>query len=175
MKKTLIMFTIVAVLIGTIGYSALAFGPGQGRGRNQGEGMGMRNGRSHGLMAELNLTPEQQQKMLAIRQQFQKDTQNIRFELQKKHLDLRQLWTAKPLNQAAIERETKEMAALRVQITTKAQAMLEKMKAVLTPEQLKFFNERAIKGHGGFDGGRMHGGRGFGMNQDCQNCTAVSE
>jgi Spy/CpxP family protein refolding chaperone len=175
MKKTLIIFTIAAMLITTIGYSVLAYGPASGRGRGQGGRMGMRNGGGNGFMAELKLTSEQQQKLLVIRQQFQKDTQNLRFEMQQKNLELRQLWSAKPLNQAAIESKTKEVTALRVQITAKRDTMQEKVKAVLTPEQLKLYNEWTPGGNGGFGGGRMKGGRGYGMNQAWRNCPALGQ
>lgn len=175
MKKTLIIFTIVAMLIATIGYSVLAYGPASGSGRGQGGRMGMRNGGGNGFMAELKLTSEQQQKLLVIRQQFQKDTQNLRFEMQQKNLELRQLWSVKPLNQAAIGSKTKEVTALRVQITAKRDTMQEKMKAILTPEQLKLYNERTPGGNGGFGGGRMKGGRGYGMNQAWRNCPALGQ
>jgi Spy/CpxP family protein refolding chaperone len=173
MKKTLIIFTMVAALMATIGYSVLAFGPAAGRGPGQGGRMGMRNAGGNGLAAELKLTPEQQRKLLAIRQQFQKDTQDLRFEVQQKMLDLRELWSAKPLNQAALESKAKEVTALRVQLATKSQTMQDKMKAVLTPEQLKLFNERTPRGNGGFGGGRMKDGRGYGMNQAWGNCPAL--
>ena len=108
----------------------------------------------------LDLTPDQQQKILVIQQDFQKETLSLRFEMQKKNMELRQLWAAKPLNQAAIDPKTKEITALNVQLTTKAQAMQEKIKSVLIPEQLKKANDNNIFGYGpGFGGPGMRGGR----------------
>jgi Spy/CpxP family protein refolding chaperone len=95
--------------------------------------------------------------------------------MQQKNLELRQLWSVKPLNQAAIGSKTKEVTALRVQITAKRDTMQEKMKAILTPEQLKLYNERTPGGNGGFGGGRMKGGRGYGMNQAWRNCPALGQ
>ncbi len=84
----------------------------------------------------LNLSLEQQQKIIAIRQQFENDTLFIKNDLRVKEKELRQLWAADPLNQSAIDNKTKEVNSLRIQLITKRRAMFAQMKAVLTPEQL---------------------------------------
>ena len=84
----------------------------------------------------LNLSLEQQQKIMAIRQQFENDTLSIKNDLRVKEKELRQLWAADPLNQSAIDNKTKEVNSLRIQLITKRRAMFAQMKAVLTPEQL---------------------------------------
>jgi Spy/CpxP family protein refolding chaperone len=91
---------------------------------------------------DLNLTIEQQQKLIAIQQQFQLDTLDLRFAIQLKNIELRELWSAKPLDQEAIETKTKEIAGLRVQFVNKGQAMKEAMKSVLTAEQQKQLDVR---------------------------------
>jgi Spy/CpxP family protein refolding chaperone len=50
---------------------------------------------------------------------------------------LQQLWTADNLNQEAIDAKTKEMNSIRVQMLQKSREMLNKIKTVLTPEQIK--------------------------------------
>ena len=149
MKKGLA--TIVAlVLLGTISLSAFAYGDGWGRSGNQ-------MGSPRLLLKDLNLSPEQQQKLLIIRQDYQKDTQTLRFEMQKKQLELRQLWSAQALNRNEIEAKEKEVASLRVQLVTKVRAMQEKMKGVLTPEQLKKFEEDVKNCNPGAGPGRRPG------------------
>ena len=108
----------------------------------------------------LNLTSDQQQKVLTIRQDFQKDTLTLRFDLQKKKLELRRLWAAQPLNQAAIDAKTKEVTALKIQMTTKNQTKREKIKGVLTAKQLKMLNDSKRQNfRSGFGRPGRHGGR----------------
>ncbi|MGE5557421.1 MAG: Spy/CpxP family protein refolding chaperone [Bacillota bacterium] len=84
----------------------------------------------------LNLTIEQQLKMWDIRYEFEKNTMAPRFDLQRKLLELKKLWSDEPLDERAIEAKTKEITALRVQVANKTRAMRERMKKVLTKEQL---------------------------------------
>jgi Spy/CpxP family protein refolding chaperone len=155
MRKTILIILAAALLIGSLSAGVMAMGRGQGfNGGQTGAGFGCYNN-------ALNLTADQQQKILAIQQEFQKDTQALRFELQKKNLELRQLWAAKPVNQSAIDAKNKEVTAIQVQMNAKAQAMQEKIKTVLTPEQLTQLNENGsnygpgMRGKGRRGGGRM--------------------
>lgn len=98
---------------------------------------------SNGFFAKnLNLTIEQQQKLLAIQQQFQLDTLDLCFAIQLKNIELKELWSTKPLDQEAIETKTKEIAGLKVQFVNKGQAMKEAIKSVLTEEQQKRLDAR---------------------------------
>jgi len=146
---------VALILVGTISLSAFGYGNNRRQGPRQ-----MGNTRFY---QELNLTPEQQQKILEIRQDFQKDTQSLRFEMQKKQLELRQLWSASTLNRSAIEAKAKEVTGLRVQLVTKARAMQDKIKTILTSEQLKKLEESDFKrnpgtGRRGRRGGARMGG-----------------
>jgi Spy/CpxP family protein refolding chaperone len=161
MKKTLLITLIAALLISLVSFAAFAKGNMQGPGSGNGPGFGRgQQGFVHD--AALKLTEDQEQKVLKIRQDFQKDTIDLRFAMQSKRIELRNLWNANPLNQAAIEAKTKEMVGLRVQMANKGKAMLEKIKAVLTPEQLKIFESHRIDRQG-FGGPRQGGGHGCGM------------
>lgn len=152
MKKGLLTTIVTLVLVGTVSLAAFAYGNGRGRGENQ---MG-----KSGFFQNLNLSPEQQQKLLEIRQDYQRETQNLRFEMQKKQLELRQLWSASTLNRSAIEAKEKEVTGLRVQLVTKARAMQDKMKNILTAEQLKKLEESGLNRNPGVRGRR--GGRRMG-------------
>ncbi|TCL73346.1 Spy/CpxP family protein refolding chaperone [Hydrogenispora ethanolica] len=166
MKKSLLVLLTVALLIGSLSFAALAAGPGQGN-RPAGE-------YRFTVFKALNLSPEQQEKLLAIRQDFEKATLDLRFDLQRKQLELRKLWAANPLDQNAIETQSKAVAALRVQMVTQSRAMFEKVKSVLTPAQLKQletrFQDRPGKGRrgpgAGIGGPRRGGMQGFGF-LDC--------
>lgn len=137
MKKGLLTTIVTLLLIGTISQSASGYSNGRGPGRDR-----MASPR---FIQDLNLSWEQQQKLLEIRQDFQKETQPLRFELQKKQLELRQLWSAQTLNQKAIETKAKEIAGIRVQLAIKARAMQDKIKTILTAEQLKKLEENGFK------------------------------
>ncbi len=145
MKKTLLITVVVALLLGSLTFSAFAF-----EGKNGGaKGIGF------GLKG-LNLSADQQQKILAIRQEFEKNTLSLRQEMQQKRQELRQLWSADNLNQAAIDAKTKEVTALRIQMVQKSRDMFAKVKAILTPDQVKQLEtqkQKRFQGHRGKMGG----------------------
>ncbi|HEX3048034.1 MAG TPA: periplasmic heavy metal sensor, partial [Bacillota bacterium] len=114
-----------------------------------------------GFLRGLNLTADQQSKVLAIQQGFQKDTLSLRQDLQKKNMELRQLWNADQLNQTAIDARNHEITTLQIQLVQKSKAMMEQVKKLLTADQLKQLENFQDKGGPGF-GGHM-GFRGMGM------------
>lgn len=151
MKKTLMITLVTALMVTMVSLAAFAKGPAPGK---------PAPGKGNPVFAELKLTGEQQEKILAIRQQFEKDTIDLRHDLQRKQRELAKLWSTKPLNQAAIDAKTKEVNALRIRMITKRDAMREEIKAVLTPEQLKIYNEKMEKGRlRPAPGRRFHCGR----------------
>jgi len=133
MKKTLMMTLVTALMVTMVSFGAFAKSPAPRK---------LQPNKGNRIFAELKLTEEQQDKIRVIRQQFEKDTIDIRHNLQTKQRELAKLWSTKPLNQAAIDAKTKEVNALRIQMITKQDAMKEKIKAVLTPEQQKAFYEK---------------------------------
>jgi Spy/CpxP family protein refolding chaperone len=136
MKKLLSIIAVTVLLVGSLAFTTLAFGPGNGACPGGKGGFGMRE------LDSLNLTNDQQQKILTIRHEFEKDTLSLRQEMRKKRQELQQLWSADNLNQAAIDAKTKEMNALQIQMTQKSREMFNKIKAVLTAEQLKQLEAR---------------------------------
>jgi Spy/CpxP family protein refolding chaperone len=163
MKKIVITSLAALLLIGAISYGVWAADRGPGNGPMAPGNYNTQDGPRNGYNA-LNLTYEQDLKLLDIRQQFERETLDSRFAMQRKNLELRQLWSVKPLNQAAIEAKTKEVTGLRVEMTNKGQALRDKMRSVLIPEQQKLFDSQSNKT--GFRGPGMGQGR-RGGNGDC--------
>lgn len=149
--KIVVILTVLALAV----FSFTALGAGRGPGSRMGMGGGL-NG--------LNLSSDQQQSILTIQQEFQKDTLDLRQNLQKKQLEMQKLWQAATLNQSALEAKSKEIIALQIQLTTKSRAMQEKVKKVLTPEQLKQWESRGFgKGIGPARRGGFPGCTGMGL------------
>lgn len=155
MKKILALILTTGLLLVMVSFGVMA------KGRNNSEFYGGRNRLGHQQMrlGQLDLSADQEKQILTIRQEFQKETQNLRFEHQKLQLELRQLWEAQSLDQKELEAKTKAATALEVQLAVKNQEMFEKIKKVLTPEQIKKvdtlengpdkrFQKRTFKGKG---------------------------
>ena len=108
------------------------------------------------VIVRLKLTPEQQQKMLEIRQNFAKDAQPLQFDIQKNQLQLKQLWTENPLNAEAIAGLEQKIALNQVKLVNMARDMMKQMHDVLTPEQQKKIQKwmAGMKGKGMFPGRR---------------------
>jgi Spy/CpxP family protein refolding chaperone len=157
MKKLIMIATIVVLLIGTVSLTVWA-DPGAKADRPG-------KGGPNGIYKTLNLTLEQQQKMLAVRQDFQKDTLVLRIDLQKRSQELRQLWAADPLSQTAIDTKTRDINTLKIQMVSKMRVMQEKIKGILTAEQLKKLNDYAQNHKFGARGPRKlgKGCRGWGF------------
>jgi Spy/CpxP family protein refolding chaperone len=90
-----------------------------------------------GLVDRLDLTVEQQHELLMIRREYAPQILDLRLELQQKMLELQQLWNADELDEEAIAQKAGEVAALRVRLTKAEEALAEKEKQVLTPQQLE--------------------------------------
>jgi Spy/CpxP family protein refolding chaperone len=139
MKKKIGMLLAVVALLALTATSVMAMGPG-----GSGCGFGPRfHGPDQGAwMRHLKLSPEQQEKILDIKQQFEKESLPIRQNLEKKRLELQKLWKAEKPNQNAIENKMKEMVPLKVTLRMKMRAMREAIFNVLTPEQQKQIHDR---------------------------------
>jgi Spy/CpxP family protein refolding chaperone len=154
MKTKIGILLVVIALMAFSAASVFAMGPG---GPGPGFGPGF-CGPAHGeWMRHLKLSPEQQEKILNIKQQFEKDTLPIRQDLEKKHFELRQLWKADKPNQAAIESKMHEMVPLKVTLRMKMRAMRDAIMNVLTPEQQKQLKESFHGRRGHFGPGRFQG------------------
>jgi Spy/CpxP family protein refolding chaperone len=176
MKKMFVAIFVVTLLA----TSGLALAQGWGRGPGYGPeygsgpcgfgsggpGSGPEYGPKGAWGAGLNLTPEQNQKMLAVREAFFKETLPVRNEMQVKQLELRTLWAQTNPEPEKIIAKQKEVNALKTQLQEKGTMFRLEMRKILTPEQQA---QMGAYGPGFGRGQGMRGGygpgRGMGMGQ----------
>ncbi|MCA1961180.1 MAG: periplasmic heavy metal sensor [Desulfomonile sp.] len=111
------------------------------------------------------LTPEQQDKMSALRLEFLKKTEPLRAEMGKKRIELLEITSKATPDRQALEQKIDEMQAIKDKMNSERRALGKQIRALLTPEQLKKAGPMLGMGHGGGFGhhGRGPGGRGCGM------------
>jgi len=83
----------------------------------------------------LNLTPEQAQKVQALRESFFKETLPLRNDLMSKKLEMRSLWLQPNPDEEKILAKQKEISALKDQLGERAIKNRFAMRQILTPEQ----------------------------------------
>jgi len=110
--------------------------------------------------SQLNLTPEQQEKIQKMKLQFQKEMLTLQTELKTKMLDLRALMTEKA-DSAQINAKINEIADARAALQKKAYAHHMEIRNVLTDEQKKTFDSMCLSCGMPMGDGFM--GHGFGM------------
>lgn len=106
-------------------------GPGGGPGPH-----GWCGGDMPGLKERLGLTNEQVSKIESLRSEFLKETIDLDAQIQKKRLELGDLFRDPQAKQEKIEAVQKELNRLTAQKHEKAQAYRLKARGVLTPEQI---------------------------------------
>lgn len=173
-RKGFIIGLAALLVVGAI--SSIAFSQGFGRrGRGFGPpGLGYGPGMANWAPMGLNLTEEQVEKLQSLQADFDKETLNLRNDIQSKSLELQKLWIADELDEEAILAKAKEVSELQNQLQEKM--ILHRLDAakVLTKEQRTQFPPAGYWGRGyqyghrlpgwGYGGqrGYGHGGR-FGM------------
>jgi zinc resistance-associated protein len=172
-KKIIVAVMMVAIL----GTAGLAMAQGWGKGPGMGMGHGSYSGGARstgpGLWGALNLTPEQVEKMQALRESFLKEKMPLRNELLSKKFELGALWVQTNPDEEKILAKQKEINALRAQLGEKVIKNRLEMRRILTPEQqAKLINLRGRlwhryhrygKGCGLGPGPGYERGRGMGM------------
>jgi Spy/CpxP family protein refolding chaperone len=135
MKKIIVAVMMVAILA----TAGLAMGQGWGKGPGMGMGYGPYAGGARpggsGPWGALNLTPEQFEKMKALRGSFFKERIPLRNELMSKRLELRALWVQTNPDEEKILAKQREINALRAQLQEKTTKNRLEMLKILTPEQ----------------------------------------
>jgi Spy/CpxP family protein refolding chaperone len=135
MKKIMIAVTMVVLLAA----AGLAMAQGcekcSGMGMGYGPHSGAGHSGGHGLWKALNLTPEQMQKVQALRESFFKETLPLRNDLMSKKLEMRSLWLQTNPDEEKILAKQKEISALRAQLGERAIKNRFEMRSILTPEQ----------------------------------------
>jgi Spy/CpxP family protein refolding chaperone len=84
---------------------------------------------------ELQLTPEQIQKLEALRSDFRKDAVKRSADLQVAELELKELLITDPVDMAKVESQVKRIEALRGEQRLTRIKTIEEGKALLIPEQ----------------------------------------
>jgi Spy/CpxP family protein refolding chaperone len=146
----------IAILL-SAGFTANA---GAGERGPKAKGEGPKAGKPMGPLADLNLTPEQKQKMDQIHEAAAKQAEPLHKELDGKMKEMQALWAVDKPDKAAIERKHAEMNAISsklwgIHIDSKLQ-----IHALLTPEQRAKW---ASHPGPGMHGPGMHGMQGPGL------------
>lgn len=154
MKRVNILMVVLLIASTTV----MAQGPRfRGGNVNAGQyaGMGCYN---------LNLTPEQEQKIDDLRVKHIKEITPLRNELAEKQVYLRSLESVDQPDIATINKTIDEIGTLRTKLMKARSAHRAEVSQVLTDDQRVIFNSRGYMGRG-MRGprGNMRGGNGFGM------------
>ncbi|HUN54020.1 MAG TPA: Spy/CpxP family protein refolding chaperone, partial [Smithella sp.] len=131
MKKT---FDIVAVVIAIIFViasvaivsSAYAMQPAEKTGHHK----------EFCIKKYLNLSDKQIASMKELRNSFQNDTRDMRYDLKIKRIEMRKLFTDPKTDDAALLAKHKEISDLRQQLSDKKVQMKIQWRKILTPEQI---------------------------------------
>ena len=154
-KKVFLLALIVAVAFVFFSVASLASGPAKGNfagkpgmpncssvpekgfsGKSYAQPF--QNGELRGIM-NLDLSEEQVAKIRQIMLDFQKETLELRNQIQLKQLEMRELRLAPEVDLNQVRTKLEEIAALQVELRIKAFERQEKVKEILTPEQLSNF------------------------------------
>jgi Spy/CpxP family protein refolding chaperone len=158
MNKVFSIIPVAALLVAGLAGNAQA-----GERGPKPKGEGPKSGKPMGPAGDLNLTPEQKQKMDQIHEAAAKQAEPLHKELAAKTKEMQPLWAVDKPDRAAIERKHAEMMAIQsklwgIHIDSKLQ-----IHALLTPEQRAKWAEHHGEGPGmpgmhgpGMPG--MHGG-----------------
>lgn len=155
MKTNMTILGLAAVLL--VGAPAWAQN-NKGMQNNKG---GMMKANHNGAMAALNLTPDQKQKIDAMKEAAMKQTEPLRKEMQTKMAEMRGLWLADKPDKEAIVRKQAEMDSTRQKMRAIWTDFHLQMHDVLTPEQRAKWGEHFDSTNG--KGKGMHGGMEMGM------------
>jgi Spy/CpxP family protein refolding chaperone len=136
----------------SMAHGGMGGGPGMGpggMGRGMGRSMrGMHRGMGLGprMIRELNLTPEQQEKMKAAREREQRKAIQTRADIQLARLDLRKLMQADKPDQKAIDAQIDRISGLRTSLEKSHVATMIEFRASLTPDQQRKLKELREQG-----------------------------
>ena len=100
------------------------------------------------IFSKLNLTPEQTEKVRALRESFQNEIAPLRTGMFEKKAEMRLLWMQTETDAETIRTKQKEIHDLRWQIQDKTTEYRLAFRSMLTPEQLsKFLSLGGAKAH----------------------------
>jgi len=172
MKGKLSILFIVSLITLFGAYFAQAANAGE-RGMRHGD-CGMRgDGRMHEMMHEnapmwrhltaLGLDEKQKAEVKEIRNRVMKETTRKRADERIAGIELRELLDKDPVDMKTVETKLKQIESLRTDIRLSHIQAMEEVKAKLTPEQKKKFNDlcdrEPMMGGRAKKGGKMHGAK----------------
>ncbi len=108
---------------------------------HDGRGMMMRDHHMWKLLAGLGLDEKQKEAIKEVRSRVAKDIVRKRADLEVARIELRDILTKEQVNMAAVETNVKKMASLQADIRLTHIKAMQEIKAKLTPEQQKKFQE----------------------------------
>lgn len=160
MKKLYVVIGLLAlVALATTGFAVgPGTDPGQAGGVQGGPGAGFHRG--HGSWAsDLNLTPEQQDKLSTLRKTHWEEVKPLRDQMFQKRKEMRDLYTNPAVDDATILAKQRELNVLQQQMQDRMVQFKLDQRKVFTPEQLSKLKEmRSGWGAcGGYGRGRGHG------------------
>ena len=97
-------------------------------------------GPQHMCRSPLNFSPEQRQKMREIRERFEADTHDLRYNIREKRIEVQKLFTDPLADDAAILAKQKELSGLVMMLMDKRAQMKREWRKVLTPEQIRMLD-----------------------------------
>ena len=134
--KKIIFAVMMAAILATAGLAtAQDWGKGHGMGMGYGHHSGGARSAGSRFWGALNLTPEQIEKMKALRKSFFEQALPLRSELMSKKLELKALWVQTNPDEEKLLAKQKEINALRAQLGEKVTKNRLEMRKILTPEQ----------------------------------------
>ncbi len=137
MNKRIIFILLIAAIAITM-FSMTSFAYGRGNFAGQFNTRLYQNGEPRGIF-NLDLSEEQITEIREMTLSFQKDTLELRNQIEMKQLELREIMLASPIDMLEARAKLEEIASLQVEMGVKAIENQEKVKELLTPEQLESF------------------------------------
>jgi Spy/CpxP family protein refolding chaperone len=142
MKRLTILGAALMAASSLAAAQGYGYGPGMMRGQGMmGQGQGMQQGA--GMLAALNLTDEQREKVLAIQEEHRKKNWAAMGEVRAEQFKLRSLYGSEKLDPNKVVEQQKKVDALRQQMLKSRVETHNQIAAVLTPEQRKQLRQHA--------------------------------
>lgn len=133
---------LLVLLIIAVSSPAMARGFGKGQHPGWCGEAGLKGLRTY---IDLNLSDSQKEEMKKIFGKHDAYKEENRLKMQKAHQDLRQALQAEPFNEQTAREVFQKLSALRENMLISRHTLQSEIKAVLTPEQAKIFQQQRIQ------------------------------
>jgi Spy/CpxP family protein refolding chaperone len=117
------------------------YGPGMMGGGGYGPGMMWGNGASGGATAALNLSGEQQEKILSIQEENRRKNWDTMGQMRTEQFKLRRMYNDENIDPQAFAEQQKKVDDLRRQMLVSRLETRKQIEGVLTPEQRQQFRQ----------------------------------